>query len=103
MPMSGCDDDDVSAPSSRLARMIRQSFSSDHADDIIHRLSALEGTSLSAERIQTAMIIRADGNFGRFIAEIELAQLDWRDTLVGTGLEHSDYEEVLDRLLDPAQ
>ena len=48
------------------------------------------------------MIIRSGGNFERFMSEVELVQLDWRDTLMGSGLEHDDYEVQLDRLLGPA-
>jgi hypothetical protein len=93
----------MAAPSARLARKIRQSFAADRADDVIERLSALPETSQSAERIQTAVIVRADGDVERFMSEVELVQLDWRDTLMGTGLEHPDYEERLDRLLGPEQ
>ena len=72
-------------------------------DEVISRLSGLPGTSQSSERIQTAVIVRSDGNYERFMSEIDLVLLDWRDTLMGSGLEHADYEEQLDRLLGPEQ
>ncbi|MDT4906031.1 MAG: hypothetical protein QOH52_4047 [Pseudonocardiales bacterium] len=97
--VAGCHDGAVVAPSARLARKIRQSFPPGSADEVISRLSTLPDTSQSAERIQTAMIVRSGGNFERFKSEVELVQLDWRDTLMGSGLEHADYEEQLDRLL----
>lgn len=89
----------VAEPSSRLVRKIYQSFPPDRADDVVRCLSALPDTSQSAERIQTAMVIRARGDFDGFMSEVELVQRDWRDTLMGSGLEHADYETVLDRIL----
>lgn len=98
-----CHDGAVARTSARLTRKIRLSFPPDRAEEVISLLSTLPDTSQKAERIQTAMIVRADGNFERFISEVELVQLDWRDTLMGSGLEHADYEEQLDRLLGPEQ
>jgi len=101
--MFGCHDVGVVAPSARLARKIRESFPPDRVDEVISRLSTLPDTSQSAERIQAAMIVCSGGNFERFMSEVELVQLDWRDTLMGSGLEHADYEEQLDHLLGPEQ
>ena len=58
-------------------------------------------TSQAAERIQAAIVVHSHGDFERFLSEMELVELDWRDTLMGSGLEHGDYEEQLDRLLGP--
>ena len=96
-----CHDGAVAAPSERLARKIHQSFPPDRADEVISRLSTLPDTSQSAERIQAAMIVRSGGSFERFMSEVELVQRDWRDTLMGSGLEHADYEVQLDRMLGP--
>ena len=101
--MVGCHDGGVAAPSARLARKIRESFPPGRVDEVISRLTTLPDTSQSAERIQTAMIVRSDGNLERFMSEVELVQLDRRDTLMGSGLEHADYEEQLDHLLGRVQ
>ena len=65
------------------------------------RLGTLVDAS-QTEQVQAAIIVRAAGDFYRFLSEMELAQLDWRDTLVGSGFEHADYEEQLDRVLGPS-
>jgi hypothetical protein len=89
----------VNVPSARLIRKIRNEFPPGRSDQVISALSALPDTLQSVERIQTAMILRSRGDFERFMAEVQLVQTDWRDTLMGTGLEHADYDEQLDRLL----
>jgi hypothetical protein len=93
----------VTTPSERLARKIRRSFPPGRVDEVMTRLSRLPDTSQSAERIQTAMIVKSGGSFERFMSEMELVQLDWRDTLMGSGLEHADYAAQLDHLLGPAE
>ena len=93
----------VTTPSARLERKIRQDFLPSEADQVVSRLSALPETSQSAERIQAAMIVRSGGNWERFLYEIELVQVDWRDTLMGTGLEREDYKVRLDQLLGALQ
>ncbi len=89
----------MTAPSARLDRKTRQNFPPSRADEVVSRLTALPDTSLSAERIQAAIVVRSQGSFERFLAELELVQLDWRDTLMGSGFEHDDYEARLDEVL----
>jgi hypothetical protein len=93
----------MTAPSARLEHKIRQDFPPSEADQVVYRLSVLPDTSQSAERIQAAMVLRSDGNWERFLYELELVQTDWRDTLMGTGLEHEDYGVRLDQLLGTQQ
>ncbi len=83
-----------------MARKIREDFP-DRADDVIARLTDLPDTSQAAERIQAAIIVRSQGDFAAFLSELDLVALDWRDTLMYSGLEHADYEEQLNRLLGP--
>lgn len=90
----------MTAPTTRLARKIRRDYG-DRSAEVIARLTSLADTSQSTERIQTAIIVRANGDFDRFLSELELVEVDWRDTLMGSGLEHIDYEKELDRLLGP--
>ena len=101
MAAAGRNDGVVATPSERLARKIRQSFPLDRAEEVIFQLGTLPDTSQSAERIQTAMIVRSGGSYDQFMSEMELVQVDWRDTLVGSGLEHANYEVRLDQLLGP--
>jgi len=93
---------DVAQPSTRLTRKIQKEFAGDHADEVVSVLLGLPEGTQSSERIQTAMIVRSRGNFQRFMSEVSLVQTDWRDTLMGSGLEHDDWREVLDRVLGPA-
>lgn len=90
----------MTAPTSRLARKIREDFP-DRADDVIAKLTDLPDSSQAAERIQAAIIVRSQANFATFLSELDLVVLDWRDTLKSSGLEHDDYEEQLERLLGP--
>src|SRR5689334_1867802 len=91
----------VTAPTDRLTRKIWDDFP-ERADDVIARLTALPDTSQATERIQAAIVVRSGGDFDAFLSELQLVAVDWRDTLMYSGLEHADYEEQLDRLLGPA-
>ena len=88
----------MTAPSARLQRRIRRDFG-DHADDVVAQLGLLPETSQDPERIQAAVVLRADGDHDAFLSELDLVRLDWRDTLMDTGLEHADWHERLDVLL----
>lgn len=89
----------MAAPTARLERKIRNDFAPDEADEVIDRLTALPETTQQPERIQAAIIVRSEGDFQKLLSELELVALDWRDTLMGSGLEHADYPSRLDRLL----
>ena len=90
----------MTAPTPRLTRRIREDFA-DRAEDVIAELTDLPDTSQSTERVQAAIVIRSHGDVTTFLSELELVALDWRDTLMHSGLEHADHEEQLDRLLGP--
>mgnify|MGYP005819629257 CR=1 FL=1 len=90
----------MTAPTARLIRRIQRDFPG-RADEVIAGLTDLPKTSQDAERVHAAIIVRSRGDFAAFQSELELAALDWRDTLMGSGLEHADHEDQLERLLGP--
>ena len=46
-------------------------------------------------RVQLALIKLAAGDAAQFFRHLELAKLDWRDTLCAAGLENDDWPAVL--------
>lgn len=57
------------------------------------------GWSVDLERVQAAALIISQGNWGRFLEALRLIELDWRDALVGAGLENDDWPVKLDKIL----
>jgi len=55
-----------------------------------------------SERIQAAIVLRAGGDIRRLREAVALTATDWRDTLVGAGLDDDDWPERLDEELGPA-
>jgi len=55
------------------------------------------------ERVLAAILLRAKGDPRALDGEFALAELDWRDTLMYTGLEHAGWERMLDDELGPAE
>lgn len=88
----------VNPPTDRLARRIRHDFP-DSANEVITRLTDLPDTSQASERIQAAIVLKARGDFQRFLYEAAGVSIAWRDALMGSGLEHGDHEAQLDRIL----
>jgi hypothetical protein len=93
--------------SERLLRRIRTDFPEPaSAEKIARRLAELAvldtphqawATSETRERIQAAIIVKAHGDTTEFEAAYRLATIDFRDLLMGSGLEHEDWPQ---RLLD---
>lgn len=54
------------------------------------------------ERLEAAMILSARGSVPRLQQAVALAELDWRDLLVGAGLGNEDWPTRLDEELGPA-
>lgn len=53
------------------------------------------------ERLQAAIVLSAGGSTSRLQEAVALAELDWRDLLVGAGLANEDWPTRLDRELGP--
>lgn len=70
------------------------------AEQVVEQLRLLPesvplGESVEPERLQAAMVLPAGGDYSKFQAQIELAQVDWRDALVSAGLASGDWNEQL--------
>ena len=77
------------AVSRRLEARVRRNFAGDVADVVLARLAALSparAEKQSAERIQAATVLLAEGDLEKFEHAAQRAELDWRDVLVWSGL-----------------
>jgi hypothetical protein len=60
------------------------------------------GEKQDPERVQAAVVIPARGDLDVFAELVELARVDWRDVLVGSGFGDDDWPVRLDQELGPA-
>jgi hypothetical protein len=85
--------------SARLRGFIRREFADADADFAIQRLDAMNlalAEKQSLERIQAAVAILARGDLRRLEDNAQMAEKDWRDVLVFSGLGQGDWENRLD-------
>lgn len=86
----------------RIAQRAARDFGTS-AHRIMGRLRALSlAGNVDYERVMAAILIRAAGDWRQLDQAADLAQLDWRDVLMGTGLEHEGWEQLLDADFGPA-
>jgi hypothetical protein len=81
---------------------VRNDFSADAAEDVLRHLGALNlalAEKQSRERIQAAIVLLATGDSEKFDYYAKLAEADWRDVLVFTGLGDEDWPTRLDKAL----
>jgi hypothetical protein len=83
-----------------LERRVRGDFGGD-ADEVLALLTTIPeslplGERQSAERIQAAVVVAAQGNLTQFPTWLDIARTDWRDALMGAGLAHADWPHRLD-------
>jgi hypothetical protein len=89
----------------RLRAFTRREFADADADIAMQRLDALHlalAEKQSLERIQAAVAILARGDLRRLEDNAQLAEKDWRDVLVFSGLGQGDWERRLDVILGNA-
>ena len=92
--------------SRRLEARVRSDFSPAEADAALRRLEALNlalAEKQSLERIQAAVVLLADGDPEKLERCARLAEVDWRDVLVFSGLGNGDWPARIDEELGPAQ
>jgi len=95
-----------SVVSRRLEARVRSDFSPAEADAALRRLEALNlalAEKQSLERIQAAVVLLADGDPEKLERCARLAEVDWRDVLVFSGLGNGDWPARIDEELGPAQ
>ena len=96
--------------SDRLQAFVRREFTDAHADMVVRRSNSLtlaNAEKQSLERIQAAVVLLTRGDVDAFEYNARLAEKDWRDVLVFSGLGQGDWERRLDAELgtgesDPA-
>jgi hypothetical protein len=82
----------------RLARWVVREFPAGTAERVLHELRSLPSEvvgSQDVERVQAALVLRARGDWRRFLAMRDLAGHDWRDALVAADLADEDWQEHL--------
>ena len=85
--------------SERVQARVRRDFPPAEAEAAIRRLEALRlalAENQSLERIQAAVVLLSDGDAGRLAHHARLAERDWRDLLVFSGLGNADWPARLD-------
>ncbi len=86
----------------RLARWVAHHFPAGSADEVLSTLrnlpSGLTGGQ-DAERVHASLVIRTGGDWRAFQQRLALAEIDWRDALVGAGLGDEDWPHRLDAVL----
>lgn len=85
----------------RVAARVRKDFRAEEAGQALQELATTETGNQDIERVHAAVVLAAAGDLGRLRQQIRLSQTDWRDALMGTGLEHFDWPAVLDREFGP--
>jgi len=88
--------------SPRIVRRVQADFGTS-ADLVVAQLERVSLIGrVDNERVLAAILLRAKGDPRALAGEFALAELDWRDTLMYTGLEHAGWEEMLDDEFGPA-
>jgi hypothetical protein len=91
--------------SKRLEARVRNDFPSATAEDVLRRLGSLNlgtsGRKQDNERIQAAIVLLSAGDPDKLDYNVKLAETDWRDVLVFSGLGDEDWSTRLDTALGP--
>jgi XTP/dITP diphosphohydrolase len=85
--------------SQRLQAKVREEFAAATAEQVLQRLAALDPPNAekqSRERIQAATVLLAAGDRDKFEYYVRIANIDWRDVLVYSGLGTEDWPNRLD-------
>ena len=88
--------------SERLQRKIARDFGDDSVDAVVARLEVLNLANADLqdpERIQAAVVLLAKGDMSKLDSSARMAEVDWRDVLVFSGLGNLDWPTRLDAAL----
>jgi hypothetical protein len=82
-----------------LTERVRQRVERDFGDSAIEVRRLIDAWEIlgeePSERLVAAAVLGARGDVSQLRAAIELSRIDWRDLLMGSGLEHEDWPDVL--------
>ena len=87
-----------------LRARVQRDFGDAGAPAAIRRLTDLRLANAelqSRERIEAAVVLLANGDLARLEEHSQLAEKDWRDVLVFSGLGNADWPQRLDAELGP--
>ena len=82
----------------RLLAKISHDFPNNH-DVVAFAVLNVKSGDQDRERVLTAILVRSQGEIRRLYEAIHLSTVDWRDVLMGTGLENTDWPERLNDIL----
>ncbi|MEU7661613.1 hypothetical protein [Streptomyces lincolnensis] len=86
--------------SSRITRRVSRDYAEQDRQAVEEvLLGVVDGRGVGsdgAERIVAAVLLHAAGDVDQLLAMANLAQVDFRDVLMGSGLEHGDWAARLD-------
>ncbi|MGW4211919.1 hypothetical protein ACWEIJ_28265 [Lentzea sp. NPDC004789] len=91
----------MNAVSDRIAARVRTDFHPPLVRQALQELATTETGNQDAERVQAAVVLSANGDLRRLQGLVRLSHVDWRDVLMGSGLEHGDWRVVLEREFGP--
>jgi molecular chaperone GrpE (heat shock protein) len=63
---------------------------------LLDLMEYLENRGADTERILAATLLDAEGQTDQLLSAVQLARIDFRDILMGSGLEHADWRDRLD-------
>ncbi len=84
----------VPQPSDLILSKLEELFGPD-ARQIASLLSAIDVAGQSPDRVHASILITSRGDRSRLSDALRLAELDWRDVLLGAGLGEEDWPNVL--------
>lgn len=92
----------------RVAERVNRDYPLSQRAQVIALLDSLDlgpraptGIDEGEERIHAAILNIAAGNLDRLLEAAVLAEVDWRDLIVGGGLEHDDWRVRVTESLGP--
>jgi hypothetical protein len=86
--------------SERIKRRISRDYTPDDRQAVeeilIDLMSYMESKGIDAERVIAATLLDAEGEPDKLLDAVQLARIDFRDILMGSGLEHADWRDRLE-------
>jgi len=87
---------DAMGVSERIAARVREDFRSEEVEEALRELAtAYDGQG--SDRMQAAVVLRAEGDLKQLKRDVRESHIDFRDVLMYSGMEHGNWPEVLER------
>jgi hypothetical protein len=90
----------------RLRARIWRDFPASSAEIVLSHLQALPDSVYGGqgrERVQAAVVLASSGQQDRFMSQLRLLAIDWRDVLMAGGLGEDNWRSVLDAELGSSE